>query len=280
MIKVNLLPPELQSKKAAPARKGQKSPGSPKTVQLLILALFLLFALVWYVVGYLYAWSNYAAARDEAEATRAKAAKLEKEVKKGMEQYKDMFSSWTLWREQLEIVDELMPENRLLWSEKINMLSNLVPEGVYITDLRLDELVELVETSQSASDRVAYEKEKKRIDGMEEGTQKAREQRELGAAPAVRKKPVITQLLKIKAVTQLENLGPDRLKKVIEFRQNMQTHEATNARGETRRFRDFFTQTGEDDASLRIEDGVMQADTLDGVPVWSFELILTTETRK
>ncbi|MFP4381625.1 MAG: PilN domain-containing protein [Candidatus Sumerlaeia bacterium] len=277
MIKINLLPPELQSKKKGASAKAPKGPTSPKTVQLLIGLVALAFLAAWVLFGYFFAYAKITDAQDRADIVQAKVKKLEKSVENNLAQYKNEYEQWKVTQEQLEIVNELMPEDRILWSAKLNMLANMVPQDIYLVDIELDENIKLVETEQSKKDRAEYEKRKKEVDAMEEGSAKTKAKRELGEEPEVRKKPLITQTLTVKAVTELANLGTNRLQKVIEFREAMQNASMENAQGETIYFRDHFTQTGERDTSLKIEPGVMTEEILDGVPVWSFELKLTTQ---
>jgi Tfp pilus assembly protein PilN len=282
MIKINLLPPELQGKKGrAKVRMAAFGGVSPAVGTALMAAVLVVFLAAWIIVGYGLIWSPISKAEAKESAMKAEYDKQEKELKKKKADHEERFAKWKRMQDQKEILQELKPANRLLWSEKLNMLVNLVPQDVYITGVEVTEKVDLVETANSKEARAAYTKKKKESEtAVLDEKQKAAKVRALGAEPKIVQKPVISQTLIIKAATLIREDGSDRIAKVSEFERNMQQYEMKNAKGEVRRFKDFFEKTQDDEQKLAVNMGLMEQKLLDGVFVWAFEFTLNTEKPK
>jgi hypothetical protein len=138
--------------------------------------------------------------------------------------------------------------------------------------------VDLVETESSKEARAAYAKKKKESEtAVLDEKQKAAKVRALGPEPKMIPKQVISQTLIIKAATLIREDGSDRIAKVSEFERNMQQYEMKNAKGEVRRFKDFFEKTQDDEQKMAVNMGLMEQKLLDGVFVWAFEFSVNTE---
>lgn len=281
MIKINLLPPELQDKKAMKAATAA-APTQPsdKTIQLLTVLAALVAVVIVVGVGYGYMYRSVSKAKADEKQARASFERLEKTYNDKKDRFAEQYAKWSLMQNQLEIMAELMPENRIIWSEKLNMLSNMMPPDIYVTGIQIEEDVEMVETEESKKEREKWEKEKRAIESQDDKREKDRRLRELGDEPEVIKKPLITQTLTIEAATLLREDGSDRIAKVIELSRRMQTYEMVNAEGEVRRFRDFFKQSTDPNNPLIIDTRLMEAQDIHGVGVWTFNLILTTAKPK
>jgi hypothetical protein len=283
MIKINLLPPELQGKKGRVKASGGAALGgiSPAAGTALMAAAAVLFAVAWFFVGYVLVWSPIAQAEAQEKKVKADYDTKKKEFDKKQADHAARFAKWKLMQDQKEILQELKPANRLLWSEKLNMLVNLIPKDIYITSLEVTETIDSVETEASRQARDAYTKKKKEADAsaaLDENQKKAKI-KELGSEPKVINKQVISQTLTIKAATMVREDSSECIAKVIEFQKCMQQYEMKNAKGEVRRFKDSFEKTP-DDQKLVVNMGPMEQELLDGVPVWAFELSINTEKPK
>jgi len=282
MIKINLLPPELQGKKGrAKVRTAAFGGVSPAVGTALMAGVLVVFLAAWIIVGYGLIWSPISKAEAKESKMKAECDNQKKDLDKKKADHEERFAKWKRMQDQKEILQELKPANRLLWSEKLNMLVNLVPQDVYITGVEVTEKVDLVETANSKEARAAYTKKKKESEtAVLDEKQKAAKVRELGAEPKIIQKPVISQTLIIKAATLIREDGSDRIAKVSEFEKNMQQYEMKNAKGEVRRFKDFFEKTQDDEQKLAVNMGLMEQKLLDGVFVWAFEFTLNTEKPK
>ncbi|NQU42807.1 hypothetical protein HQ520_05945 [bacterium] len=280
MIRINLLPPELQGKASRSARR----PGgatSPNLFKGFVLLLVLLFIAAWGYAGYSRVYEPIRAAKEKEEAQKIRVNALKKTLERDREAYSERLAKWTLMQNQIEIIAQLMPDNRILWAEKINMLSSMIPEGIYITKIQLEEEVEMVETDESKRVQDEWQQKKRSIERIPNEREKSRKLENLPDEPDKVEKPVITQILHIKAATLLQEEGADRIDKVIEFRRRMQEYETVNLNGEVRTFRHGFTRTGGSESiNIDIELGPMEIEVIDALPVWTFELILTTEKMK
>ena len=282
MIKINLLPPELQGKKGrAKVRTAAFGGISPAVGTALMAGVLVVFLAVWIIVGYGLIYSPISKAEAREKDLNAQHDAQKKILDGKNAEHKVRLAKWKLMQDQKEILQELKPANRLLWSEKLNMLVNLVPQDVYITGVEVTEKVDLVETANSKEARDAYAKKKKELDtAVLDEKQKAAKVRELGPEPKMIPKQVSSQSLIIKAATLIREDGADRIAKVSEFEKNMQQYEMKNAKGEVRRFRDFFEKTQDDEQKLAVNMGLMEQKLLDGVFVWAFEFTLNTEKPK
>ena len=281
MIKINLLPPELQGKKGrAKVRTAAFGGISPAVGTALMAGVLVVFLAVWIIVGYGLIYSPISKAEAREKDLNAQHDAQKKILDGKNAEHKVRLAKWKLMQDQKEILQELKPANRLLWSEKLNMLVNLVPQDVYITGVEVTEKVDLVETVSSKEARDAYAKKKRDSETALDEKQKAAKVRDLGPEPKIIQKPVISQTFIIKAATLIREDGSDRIAKVSEFEKNMQQYEMKNAKGEVRRFRDFFEKTQDDEQKLAVNMGLMEQKLLDGVFVWAFEFTLNTEKPK
>jgi len=281
MIKINLLPPELQGKKGrAKVRTAAFGGISPAVGTALMAGVLVVFLAVWIIVGYGLIYSPISKAEAREKDLNAQHDAQKKILDGKNAEHKVRLAKWKLMQDQKEILQELKPANRLLWSEKLNMLVNLVPQDVYITGVEVTEKVDLVETVSSKEARDAYTKKKRDSETALDEKQKAAKVRDLGPEPKIIQKPVISQTFIIKAATLIREDGSDRIAKVSEFEKNMQQYEMKNAKGEVRRFRDFFEKTQDDEQKLAVNMGLMEQKLLDGVFVWAFEFTLNTEKPK
>ncbi|HUT24258.1 MAG TPA: hypothetical protein VM492_07960 [Sumerlaeia bacterium] len=258
MIKINLLPPELQGKKVrAKAAVAAPSAIAPGLAIGLVAAFFLV---LWAVVGYTVIWKRASGAKSERLEVQNAFDKAKALLDKEQEAHKEKLAEWNLLRNQKEILEVLMPEKRLLWSEKLNMLADLRPEGVYLTGAQVIEDREMVETRQSAIARADWARKKAAFDAKEISE-------DPGEEPKRIEKPLIKQTLVLNAVGTGE-LPTDRFDKVVEFERALQGHESAGPKGDKRRFMDFFQN--------EIQLGVMEERRQDGILVWAFEFRLTT----
>jgi Tfp pilus assembly protein PilN len=243
MIKVNLLPAELAGKK----RKEKVAAPKPSfIIMVVVLALFVLVALEALLVHQAKASSdsNIEALISERDDIQGKIDDLE-------DDYQALKEIKALVGNQIEILNSLNPPDRLLWSEKLNMLADLIPRDVYVTDLRMTESVEDVETLESQQRRAEWEKAGK-----------------MGTPPAAVKKPVIRQSLQITGITYAKN-SDKRLQLVLDFLNALQGYSYRTPDGQVRRFMDNF------DELIRI----VKIPTVDiqGVEVSQFIFIITSQ---
>jgi len=282
MIKINLLPPELQGKKGrAKVRTAAFGGISPAAGTALMAGVLVALLAAWIIVGYGLIWSPISKAEAKESAMKGEHDAQKKILDGKNAEHKVRLAKWKLMQDQKEILQELKPANRLLWSEKLNMLVNLVPEDIYITGVEVTEKVDLVETASSKEAGAAYAKKKKESEtGVLDEKQKAAKLRDVGPTPKIVYKSVISQTLIIKAATLIREDGADRIAKVSEFERNMQQYEMKNAKGEVRRFKDFFEKTQDDEQKLAVNMGLMEQKLLDGVFVWAFEFSVNKEKPK
>ena len=129
MIKINLLPPELQGKKGR----------SKVSVDVSLAPLIIGLATVIVVAGCGFFGYNtikeVSTSKKQADEMQNARDEKKQEYDDNLAGYEDMKKKWDRMRDQEEILKVLIPEERLIWSEKLNMLANLIPEGVYITEL-------------------------------------------------------------------------------------------------------------------------------------------------
>lgn len=278
MIKINLLPPELQGRRA---RRTAEGGGLAIPGNLILALVAAAFAFAWFVVGYMFIYSALDQAQKEHDNAKKSYDKLKKEYDRKYVEYAPKLVRYNLMMNQKEILEELKPEKRLLWSEKINMLSDLVPNGVFITGVQVDEKITMVETDASKREREEYAVKKKEIDsGPFSDKEKSRRADQLGDEPKPVEKPQISQSFTVKAITLLRKEGSDRITKAIELQQAMNNHEYVNQKNEVRRFRDGFEKMRDDPNKIDINTGAMEETTVDGLPVWSFEYTLQAEKPK
>lgn len=282
MIKINLLPPELQGKKGrAKVRRVAFGGVSPAVGTALMAGVLVVLLAAWVIVGYGLIWSPISKAEAKESAMKAEYDNQKKIFDTQQAEYAVKFAKWKRMQEQKKILEILKPTNRLLWSEKLNMLVNLVPEDVYITGVEVTEKVDMVETDSSKEARAAYAKAKKEAEtAVGDEKQKAAKLRAVGPEPKISQIAVPSQTLIIKAATLIREDGSDRIAKVSEFERNMQQYEMKNAKGEVRRFKDFFEKTQDDEQKMAVNMGLMEQKLLDGVFVWAFEFTLNMEKPK
>jgi hypothetical protein len=282
MIKTNLLPPELQGKKRKSAKRAAPGGGgasSPVGFGVLALALGVVFLLVAGLSAY-QVYGKITTASELAKKNEKALDKAKKKYKAEYSKYETELLQWNLLNDKKEILETLMPEDRLLWSEKLNMLSALTPEGVFVTDLEVTESVKMIETKGSIERRKAWEEKKKvqakRKKDEDAGKKTAGPKVNIGKKPKEVKKPIITQTLILDAVTPWDEEGGAHRERYIEFQKQMQTFTTKNEAGEVRVFKDQFKLT-EDGKNIIINPGVQEKKDVDGVPVWAFQVTLTTQ---
>ena len=274
MIKINLMPPEQQGKGAGKAARTAGRAASGKVVSggsssapniVTGLVAVILFGLVAY--GGYWVFGVISESNQEVQDLNKKLKSLEATYQNKVGKYEENYRNWELWKDQEEILQVLMPKDRVLWSRKVNMISSAVPPGVFITEIEVQESVRMVETQRSIKRRQDYEARKKRLNEQYENDgQKV--QAELGPKPEEVKKPEITQTLSISAVSTGEN-GNDRFDRMLAFQKALENYEMKGLKGEPHRFMDGFKP--------EIDFGPMEAEMLDDVAVWSFEFRLATK---
>lgn len=276
MIKTNLLPPELQKKRAQPKRGGGGlSAGSGPGVSFAAVALALLFVFV-LIDGYTAyrLYSTVSTAKRAAAKAKSDLDAAKKFYDDQHKAYEEKFREWTLMREKEEILTVLMPKDRIIWAEKLNMLADLIPDGVYLSNVEVTEKIDKVETKESIKAREEYQKKKDEITAKKAAAAVSGPPEKIGPEPLKIEKPIITQTLILSALAQWGEGDVARLDKVSEFQQRMQTYETKNDKGEVRRFGDGFDQ--EKDGRLKIQPGVQEKKEIAGVTVWQFKLTLAT----
>lgn len=243
MIKINLVPPEFAGK-----RRKEKI-AAPKPSFIVTLVLVGLAALV--VCEGVLVYRARAASEKALKAAISERDDMQKKIEALEGEYKALKEIKDLVANQIEILHSLNPPDRLLWSEKLNMLADLIPPNVYITDLRMTENVENVETLESKTRRAEWEKAGKE-----------------GTPPAVVKKPIIKQSLQITGITFAEN-SEKRLQLVLDFLNALQRYSYRAPGGEVRRFMDNF-----DDLIkiVKIPTVLVQ-----GVEVSQFTIVITSQ---
>jgi len=246
MIRINLLPEELRGRgrRAGAARPGGMSPIIP----LIIAALILIDALAFYVVVYR---ANQTKAR--TEELKAELAAKTKERDERMPEYQQLVDL----REQLKVKEAILrtldPPDRILWSQKLNMLCYIVHPQVFVTNMRLTENVQLVETQASIERRQQWEADPKKT----------------GPAPEPVKVPIITQTLTVTGITTGET-NREQLDAFNQFWNDLQAYQTVNNRGETVRFMDGFASTE------IVAPGLVFEQVVGGKEVGQFTITLTT----
>ncbi len=214
MIKINLVPAELAGKKR------RERIGAPKPSFIVTLVVIGLFVVV--VCEGLLAHRAKAASDNALKTAISERDEVKGQIDALEGEYQRLKYIKMLVANQIEILNSLNPTNRLLWSEKLNMLADLIPPNVYITDLLMTESVQNVETFESQQHRAEWEKAGKK-----------------GTAPAVVKKPIIRQSLRITGITFAQN-SEKRLQLVLDFLNALQKYTYRTASGKTQRFMDNF----------------------------------------
>ncbi len=278
MIKTNLLPPELQTRKARSAsRKAARTSTAPtpaggppalpsgtnagKTLVVLIILVTLLGA---GGEGY-YIYKQFAAANKDLAYVTAEAKKYDEDYKKALATHQEKYDNWQRLKVKSEILATLMPESRLFWAQKLDMLTKLTPEGVYITGVDVTEKVDMVETDFSKKRRAEYQaalaiakkkdqdadkakKDKAAVSGekpekKESAAKKAAKgpfEAALGDEPIQTMRPQITQTLTISAVTRFDEERGTHREKYLEFQRQLDSYREPASDGKEAAFRDYF----------------------------------------
>lgn len=276
MIKINLLPPELQKRKAQARKAGGFASAAPTQGTFAALALALLFVFV-VIDGYTayHLYSNVSTARAAAGKAKSDLAKAKKSYDEQHKAHEEKFREWNLMHEKEEILSVLMPKDRIVWAEKLNMLSDLIPDGVYITGVEVTEKVDKIPTEEWLKVHAEWQKKKDAAAAKKTATATVgAPQEQLGPEPPKVVKPIITQTLILNALALWGEGDMAQLDKVVEFQKMMQAYETQNDKGDVRRFRDGFDQ--EKDGKLKIQPGLQEKKVIDEVPVWQFQLTLAT----
>ncbi len=248
MIKINLLPQELQKgKKDRTPSAAAKAPvsGMPLVVGVLILAFVAAGFTGYKVIG-----KKVREDRAVRALTNERDAK-KKEVESKQQEFKELMELKTLLENQIEILNALDPPHRLLWSEKINMIAEVIPKNVFVTNLKMTELVQEEETNESKMRRETWTKAGAK-----------------GTPPPTIKKPKITQTLVISGITWADD-PEQRLALILKFHDAMKEHTMPGFDGKPRRFMDNFKD------QIRIEP--TWVDRMAGRAVNRFKLVLVTE---
>jgi hypothetical protein len=264
MIKINLLPPELQAKKA----RAVSAPGGPMAGNILVIGVtVILLTIVSVAGGMMYTTVNRAR---NAQAMAEGVLQVKKATYNRMKtQYQDRMVKWNRMKNQEEVLDVLMPDDRLLWSEKMHMLSAAMPVGVFVTGIKVTEESKLVETKYSLERRKDWEEQMAKAEQIAEPAKKDSAKKALGTQPEAIQKPIITQTFVLDAIAT-GNDGNDRFDKMLELEKSLQSYTTVNAKGVARRFMDHFLP--------EIEFGSMESDEVDGVAVWRFQFLLKTKS--
>ncbi len=285
MIKTNLLPPELQTKKGRVKAKGkaktQVMAAAPSFgVSKPVFAVVVVAVLTGFLAGAGFAALKVRrlvtdARNEKATAEKARDDKNE-EYQAEYKIHKPRLEQWEDMNEKTEILASLMPEDRLLWSEKFNMLSNLIPDGVYVTGLEITESITQQETQASldkmkewtAKDKAYKEKVKKNPNLPDD--------EKPGAKPKKSMKPIIVQTLVINALALWDEERGLHREKYIEFQKEMQAYGMRDEKGEPRFFKDGF-RLADDGVNLLIVPGIQEKKVVDEVAVWAFKLTMSTK---
>jgi cytochrome b len=154
---------------------------------------------------------------------------------------------------QKEVLRTLDPDDRILWCEKLNMLAALVPQNVFLTDIDVSEVVDMVENTllRQAHERWLTLDQKKR-----------------GAEPEVIKKPVIHYDMTLTGLA-IGHDSAEQFANVMAFHRAITTYRApAGADGKTRRFMDGFDPT--------VNFGSIEATTYEDASVNKFVFKLRT----
>jgi Tfp pilus assembly protein PilN len=255
MIRLNLMPAEDRRRGggASARRPSTAGPGTPArsagTSPLVMLLLFPIVAGALAFAGYTFYQEKYLPQKTKEER-QAALETLRAEVAQLEQQYAGLRETYDLYRRQARVINILMPENRLLWAEKLNQISACIPDNVYVTRIGVDEEVDQIEAPESIEARAAWE-------ALPEG--------ERGPEPTPLMIPSIVQTLSIEGITFADE-DDRRIRLVLDFRDNLTSHQAEGLNGEIRRFMDHFAGVPHISYN-RIRD-------LAGVTVNEFQLVL------
>lgn len=154
MIKLNLLPQEYTAKAAAGAPAGPPQGGSVMVGAILAAVYIVILGLAGLIFWQLM--------KSNAEVQEAKAtyAKVDTERKKLLEEFNEIKELEDALRSQVAVLDSLNPKDRIYWAKKMNLLPSIVPDGLYLTDVKLTEKTQEVETKASRDAQAAYAKQR------------------------------------------------------------------------------------------------------------------------
>ena len=253
MIQINLLDQSTGRKQRSSGfnpRKSGSSSGPGAGSLILSLAIFLMAGLC----GSL-GWTCYAKVHQAGEEYRelqrqVDGFKLKIEATKSKSQQVQEYRK--VIENQLDVLNSLDPPHRILWCEKINMLANLVPNDVFISEINVNEKVNMVETHHSKADRDQWAKTDVKKRGKE---------------PEKVMKPVIRYDFQVTGLA----LGQDNVEQfdnVLKFQKAVAEYKLTEANGSVHRFMDGF----EKDIDFKSVESTLH----EGVPVNQFIFQLTT----
>lgn len=223
MIRLNLLPPDSKGRRAQRGWSGGGSASASSGSGKVWLAIIPAFLVAIAVFAYVYYTDVYQpqqvrdAKRTELNDLRATVADLES-------QFSGLREAAARFEQQSNVIDILMPANRILWSEKFNQISQCLPENVFLTHLVVDETVREIPTPESLAAHDAW---------------LATPADQRGDEPQLVMVPSIIQSLSIEGITYSEE-RERRIQLVLDFRQNLMTHRGTNAVGDPRSFMQHF----------------------------------------
>lgn len=204
MIKLNLLPQEYSSKAAAGAPAGPPQ-GGALMVGAVLAAVYLIIIGVAVMIFLQLADSNRRLQKAQAEF-----AKVDAERKRLLTEFNEIKELEDALRNQVAVLDTLDPPDRIYWAKKMNMLPAIVPDGVYLTDVKLVERLQEVETKASRQAQADWAKRK--------GNK--------GAQPPKQTRTIITYQMTMAAVSYVPDGTSDaRLALIIQLLQNMQNKE-------------------------------------------------------
>jgi hypothetical protein len=198
MIKINLLPPEA-GKRPLTAKKSTAPSAAPYFAVLAIIYALALYGAYW----------AYAKGQDEIKRLAARNTELNKkkaEVKRREKEFEENNLLSQEIEEKYAVVQALGPENRIFWSEKLNMISKArMNLAVYVTKLKLTEVVTELETPESAKRRADWRADQSKTKGPE---------------PKAVKQPIINQTLQLDAIAYGAD-SSQRLRQVNAFYDNL-----------------------------------------------------------
>lgn len=204
MIKLNLLPQEYTAKSAAGAPAGPPQ-GGAVMVGTILAAIFLILLGIGGMIFWQLIQSNAAVANAKAQYT-----KVDAERKGLLEKFNEIKELEDALKNQVAVLDSLNPADRIYWAKKMNMLPSVVPDGVYLTDLKLTEKTQEVETKASRQAQADY----------------AKQRGKKGAPPARQTRTIITYQMTMSAVAYVpEGTSDARLALIIQLLKNMQDKE-------------------------------------------------------
>lgn len=252
MIQINLLDQAQARGRTRPARQRKSTGGGGSTFGTLVVLLTVALVLAGNAgLG----WTLYrkvATAAEEPAALRRQIKQVEDKIAQTAGASEQVKAFEEVLNNQREVLRTLDPEDRILWSEKLNMLAALIPRDVFLSDIEIVEVVELVETEESIRQRQAWQK----LDAKKRGPE-----------PAVVQRPVIHYDVRLEglatgrdSVAQFDN--------VLAFHRAMTSYEMTTPTGEKRRFMDGFVDN--------VDFNLIEATTYEGAPVNKFIFKLRT----